>query len=754
MRISERREGEPDLVQPNHLVKPGSESSSAPPGRRLPRLRTDIGACLRSWEFYLILLVAAFLRLYQIQTTEFDGDQADFFRLTYDAIHHGLIAATANTASLGILNPPATVYLLAIPALFSSSPVWAAVTTALLAIFGVALTYLFTRRYFGRLAGTFATLLYATSPLSVLYSRFIWNPNLAPTFVLLFLFTLFWGVVEQRKGWLTFAIFLIGLLFQLHGSAVLLGAPLVVALLLAPRTVRWRDLIIGGLLLILSYATYIIWEIQTKFRDFYLLLHPSGQAARIDTEALLSYIAFLTPFGSPYNNQHSYVYSLVPYLDWIRVAMPWLALFAGIMAVGLILWARRSPHPAEEKEQEENEKAQKLAPRGFWRTLRNWWSELAAHPTRSGLVILLVWQITPLLYLIRHSITVHVHYFILFMPGPFILIGLLLAKGVQWTPGFLKQPIWNKTVQSGICLLLILLTLGQGLTSGANIMNEMDGKILDTDFSPRHNDVESLQNALARADAVAQQHNIKRLLVSVDTSTDHGMRFLSEHTQTPATAFADNCWLLPNPSSGPAVMLLEPYTSLTPLVETGFAKATLVEESPRRGGPPFKIYLVESTALTTQATATQGGFTGNLQYLTSQRYTPSGAGSSDPALITRWNIQRETTPTFETTYNYDLTNLASKDDNAERTKACTLTSLQSGDQLFAAFSTLNTDTNASTWQISAQYYKKTPLILSPRWLQPLGISFLTGVIETRDQAALKTNDGKTSVTVPLPNRKD
>ena len=94
------------------------------------------------------------------------------------------------------------VYFLMIPALFSPDPLWATVMTALFNVAAVLLTYIFTRRYFGRLAATIAALLYATAQTTIVFSRFIWQPNLIAPFTVLFMFALFWGTVERRKGWL------------------------------------------------------------------------------------------------------------------------------------------------------------------------------------------------------------------------------------------------------------------------------------------------------------------------------------------------------------------------------------------------------------------------------------------------------------------------------------------------------------------------------------------------------------------------
>src|SRR5882724_8595407 len=162
--------------------------------------RAALLSLLRSWELYLILAVALFLRLYHIDLTEFDGDQATIFRMAHDAVSHGMLVATSNGASIGIINPPAVIYLLMIAATFSSNPLWGAVLTALMAVVAVVLTYLFTRRYFGRPAATIAALTYAVAYKAIFYSRFMWNQNFLHLFVILFFFALFWRSEERRVG--------------------------------------------------------------------------------------------------------------------------------------------------------------------------------------------------------------------------------------------------------------------------------------------------------------------------------------------------------------------------------------------------------------------------------------------------------------------------------------------------------------------------------------------------------------------------
>src|SRR5260370_25895030 len=223
-----------------------TSNTDAPSPNHGPAIRSWLlwfaSSIASAWEVILILLVASFLRFYQINTTEFDEDQARLFGMAYDAVHHALLPTTSNAASIGIANPPGVIYLFMPLAAFSANPLWGAVLVGVFTTATVVLTYFFTRRYYGRLAGVIAALLYATAARPLTYARFIWQPNLMPPFVILFMFALFWGVVESRKGWLFPALLLSGLLFHILPITLLLPIPLLPPTFLPPVTLRWRDL--------------------------------------------------------------------------------------------------------------------------------------------------------------------------------------------------------------------------------------------------------------------------------------------------------------------------------------------------------------------------------------------------------------------------------------------------------------------------------------------------------------------------------
>jgi hypothetical protein len=399
-----------NMITPNSSKKKVTKTP-AQPGRSRPytwflQLRLFIA---NTWEIYLILLVAGFLRFYQINTTEFDDDQATLYQMAYDAVHHGLLPATSNTASIGIAHAPGVIYFFMPLTALSADPLWGTVLVGLFTTATALLTYFFTRRYYGRFAGISAALLYATAAKPLNYARFIWQPNLMPPFVMLFMFSLFWGAVEQRKGWLFPALVLFGVLYQMHPTACLLAIPLLVAVLLARQTVRWRDLLLALAVLFLIFFPYLTWEVYAKFADVHTLLALAKQHAHIDTQAMRFYLLLL----SPYDQLPAAMHPLVPIL---AITVPLLVLGGFIIAGTLLL-----------RDEENGQNT-----RSPFARLSGWWTRLRTSPYRCGLLVLLVWQIVPLLILSRHAIGLHAQYFFMLMPGPFILTGLFLSHIVKW----------------------------------------------------------------------------------------------------------------------------------------------------------------------------------------------------------------------------------------------------------------------------------------------------------------------------------
>ncbi len=618
-------------------------------------------------ELYVLLLLAGVLRLYHIHTTEFDNDQATLFGLAYDALHQGLLPVTSNMASIGTQHPPGTIYLLMIPALLSPDPLWGAVLVALLSLLAVLLTYLFMRRYYGRAAALIAALLYATAPLPLKYARFIWQPSMEAPFVLLFLCMLFRGAVERRHGWLWPAVLLLAILYQAHEVTLLLLLPLLLTALLAHETIRWRDLLISALCLLLVFFPVLLWLLVSNFRDLALFFAASGQRHGWSGDALKFYRLFLQPYDVPPTRPGALMTAIRPLVSWLRVATPALTLAALLLALVRLALQRVPRSPQGRGVQ---------SPSPLLSRVRAAWLALRRDGQRCGLLILLTWQLFPLLVLSRYGSELHAQYLLMLMPGPFMLVALLLTYGIALV--WRRRGAWRLLAPAGY-LLAALLVAAQGLAAFASISDISAGYFNDRSFQPYHNDLASLQRALDAADQLAQRHHLTRVYITMDDATRTALLFLSRSRQTPTTLFdAQQCLLLP---AVPAVMLVGPYDSLVEALLPHFANVRLITELPRPGGLPFKLYQVAPVPAQGPVRPSLT-FTGELQARTEQAETFSLTMTS--WLVTGWTLLHTAPEQVNTTYSYSFS-VALTSPRTDLQSLCVFSALHAGDMLLSAF---------------------------------------------------------------------
>src|SRR3989440_2728162 len=691
------------------------------------KIQTMLSSWLRAWEIYPIILIAGFLRLYRLDTTAFSYDQSMLFRMAYDAVHYGLIPATSNGSSIFTLHPPLTVYLLMLPALFSANPLWAAVMTALFNVVAVLLTYIFTRRYYGRLAASIAALLYATAQTTIIFSRFIWQPTLLAPFTILFLFALFWGVVERRKGWLFPALVLLGVMYQLHELTLLLAALLLVAILLAPRTIRLRDLILALVFLLLIFAPYLVWEVNTKSADIHTALGLARGRAQIDAKAVTFYQRFLNSYyyderflGSSYydptGSASSLVFKFLPILAWSRQILVFLLLggfaIAGVFVSGLRSKISQTAIPG---------RGQAVAPTMTRRRqipfarIYEWWMGLRADPARCGLVVLLVWQIVPVLLLSRHSAPIHQHYLLLVIPGPFILVGFCIARVSSWFHGRQPERLWRGIGYAMYAVTALLLSV-QLLGSTASLVDTVNG-INSHIFG--YDELGYLQHALQEADQLAQQRHLNRVYITMSTYDDTltAMPFLAEQMRTPTTLFdAASCLVLPAPGAGPAVLLVRSTDKVVTALLTHFATVALVDQPPLLGTSPFQLYIVTPSVHSGrsegggQSTSGQNGFVNHLQLFAPRAQQVSL--STSPFLVTRWTLLRNEQPRLRTAYTYVMRARPDLPNAGSIRSDCTLTSIRAGDQLITAFRLPQGSPLPSSFGITSQFLMTSPYTIA------------------------------------------
>ena len=218
-----------------------------------------------------VLVLAAFLRLHALELVEFKLDEAT----AVDRAHRlldGHWPTVGLQSSVGALNPPFFVYLLAIPLGLRDDPLAATAFVGVLAVVAVGLTYVVLRPRFGMLAALAAAAFFAAAPWAVLYGRKIWAQDVLPIVDVLLLWCLFVVLERRRSRAVVVVPVLACLAFQLNFSALALLVPIAVALGYRAREVDWLWFGIGAGLGALLLGPWLAHEAAHGFTDVGRLL--------------------------------------------------------------------------------------------------------------------------------------------------------------------------------------------------------------------------------------------------------------------------------------------------------------------------------------------------------------------------------------------------------------------------------------------------------------------------------------------------
>ena len=325
----------------------------------------------------LILLVAALLRLLNLDYMEFKRDEADNLFLAADLVSGKTFPLVGIPSSIGTYNPPLFTYLMGIPLFFSRNPVIAAGFVALLNCAAVGLSHVFCRRYFGRIVALIAAVFFAVNPWAVFYSRKIWQQDLLPLFVIGFFYGLFAVVCEGRKKHLLTCFACLAATTQLHFSSIYFLVVLVLVLAWFRPKIGWGCYLGGIVIALLIYSPYLVFDLLNRGYNVKIYLRALSLPSRFRPEALT------TPFvlGSTRGFMH--------FVDW-----PSLDVLQGLLlAIGLVYL--------------------------FFR-----WSD-------SRHAILILWLCIPSIFLLVSKLDLYRHYFIFFYPIQFVVVGIVAGALMQ-----------------------------------------------------------------------------------------------------------------------------------------------------------------------------------------------------------------------------------------------------------------------------------------------------------------------------------
>jgi hypothetical protein len=351
-----------------------------------------------------IMLLAAYLRLSHLELTEFKLDEAHVCSRAAEFLSSGRPPLVGIGSSVGAANPPLFIYLTAIPVSLSKSPMVIAGFIALLNVGAVLGCYLLAREYFGEKVALMATLLFAVSPWAVFYSRKIWAQDLLPPFVALFFAAVFSTIVKRKPKQLILVFLWLACLIQLHLSA-LAFIPLVVLLLLVFKArISLVPLMVGLLVFVLIFAPYIYYDATHDWINLGTFVEASRGPSTFDLKSAQYAVQIIAGQGYHALAGASFERFLAEIIGftWLNAVETWLFLGGTAYLTWQVL-------------------------RGWYRGRKKGVSDEVVRFT-----ILLSWLLLPVLFYVRHATPVYPHYFILLYPVQFIIIGVFVARALDW----------------------------------------------------------------------------------------------------------------------------------------------------------------------------------------------------------------------------------------------------------------------------------------------------------------------------------
>lgn len=254
---------------------------------------TVIRKLLDNTPIISILFIGLILRFYRIRDyLVFLGDEGrDVLVVKRMLIDHKFTLLGPITSTGGMYLGPIYYYFISpFLWLFAYDPVGPAIMVAL---FGVATIYLIYRtglEFFDKKTAIFAALLFATSPLTIIYTRSSWNPNILPFFSLLIVYSLLKTIVLPRTIWLFIAGISFGISIQLHYLALMFIFLFALVFLFNKSKISFSGVILFIAGFLSTFWPFILFELRHGFLNtltIWQFLTKSGSDATLGLASFL-----------------------------------------------------------------------------------------------------------------------------------------------------------------------------------------------------------------------------------------------------------------------------------------------------------------------------------------------------------------------------------------------------------------------------------------------------------------------------------
>jgi 4-amino-4-deoxy-L-arabinose transferase-like glycosyltransferase len=373
-----------------------------------------------TWEIAALVLImglAIFLRLGAPSIVEFKRDEANVSTLALDIVHGRQFHLLGIDSSVGIRNAPMSIYLMVPPFVLSSNPMVATTYVGLLNVLAVLLVYMLARRYYGSTAAIIATLLYAVSFWSVIYSRKIWAQDLLAPFILMTVGTALLGFLEGKRWAQLLHLPLLAVTGQIHYAAIGL-LPITIYLLVTGRKCLTRYFLMSFVLTILVCLPYFVGAWQSGMFSADTLKQLSAAKSTPPADSVTGEVFDLAIFVIAGTRDYLMIGQQSEPVGEVSSSLPDFSvlLYTLILSIlAAIIW---------------------LVARSIW------WRD---NRTPVDLTLILWLVSTPLIFLPKWT-TVYPHYMIPILPAAYLVAGVGASEVWQT----IAKRITQRTIQIGL----------------------------------------------------------------------------------------------------------------------------------------------------------------------------------------------------------------------------------------------------------------------------------------------------------------
>lgn len=352
-----------------------------------------------------IFFAAAYLRLWGLEYSPTGGDQAMQLSIALRWVTQGKFPLAGHKYSVGLMSPPLTQYLLAIPLFLRRDILWVTQFVALLNVASVVASYFILRPTFGRRVALLATLLYAVNPWAVYYARLTLNLSMVPLFSTLLLGSLLAAFSRRSALHIALSFLWVAAAIQLYMPSLALIPAVGFLFWILRKKLTVRPLLIGLLLFFLSFAPFMIYELDTGFMDLGDFRQASsGEITETNLAPVAIGLELARAEGIWYTMGAAWAQwrSAAAWGESLGALVPWLIL-TGLIVAGWRLLRRRDE----------------------FRTRR-------FAPVTVGLIVIVALLGVPLLFYVRHTTYLQNYYFMYFYPLLFVIVALPADAALAW----------------------------------------------------------------------------------------------------------------------------------------------------------------------------------------------------------------------------------------------------------------------------------------------------------------------------------